>query len=128
MRIRIAQALVIVLAIASLGAARRPISTGAMNYAPGPSKVAAAALSGQPKPFQVGPASWYGEDFHGRATASGEPYNMFDLTAAHLTLPLGTRVKVTNIRNGHSVIVRINDRGPVVPGRIIDLGYRGCGG
>jgi rare lipoprotein A len=71
----------------------------------------------------VGTASWYGEDFVGKPTASGEPYDMYRLTAAHPTLPLGTLVRVTNLRNRHSVIVRINDRGPVVPGRIIDVSY-----
>ena len=58
-----------------------------------------------------------------RLTASGEPFNMYDLTAAHPTLPLGSRVRVTNLRNGRTVVVRINDRGPVVEGRIIDLSY-----
>lgn len=75
------------------------------------------------RPFQVGTASWYGSYFHGKETASGEPYNMYDLTAAHPTLPLGTFVKVTNLRNGRTVVVRVNDRGPVVDGRIIDLSY-----
>ncbi len=76
-----------------------------------------------PKPYQVGRASWYGKLFHGKTTASGEPYDMFRFTAAHLQLPLGTWVRVTNLRNDKSVIVRVNDRGPVVPGRIIDLSY-----
>ena len=58
-----------------------------------------------------------------KETASGEPFDMYDLTAAHPTLPLGTHVKVTNLRNGKTVIVRVNDRGPVVEGRIIDLSY-----
>jgi rare lipoprotein A len=71
----------------------------------------------------VGTASWYGDDFEGKPTASGEPYNMYDLTAAHPTLPLGTFVKVTNLHNRRAVVVRINDRGPVVPGRIIDVSY-----
>jgi rare lipoprotein A len=71
----------------------------------------------------VGTASWYGEYFEGRATASGEPYNMHELTAAHPTLPLGTWVRVTNLHNGRVVHVRINDRGPIIPGRIIDLSY-----
>jgi rare lipoprotein A len=71
----------------------------------------------------VGVASWYGQYFEGKPTASGEPYDMHDLTAAHPTLPLGTFVKVTNLRNGRSVVVRVNDRGPVVDGRIIDLSY-----
>ena len=68
-------------------------------------------------------ASWYGQDFEGKPTASGEPYNMFELTAAHPSLPLGTLVKVTNLRNRRAVVVRINDRGPVVDGRIIDVSY-----
>jgi rare lipoprotein A len=75
------------------------------------------------KPYQIGTASWYGSDFDGKPTASGEPYDMFDLTAAHPTLPLGSHVRVTNLRNGRAVIVRINDRGPIIPGRIIDLSY-----
>ena len=77
----------------------------------------------QSKPYQVGTASWYGRQFHGKTTASGEPFNMFNLTAAHRTLKLGTWVKVTNMRNGASIIVRINDRGPVPESRIIDLSY-----
>jgi rare lipoprotein A len=76
-----------------------------------------------PRPYQVGTASWYGKDFEGKPTATGEPYDMHEFTAAHMTLPLGTWVKVTNLRNGNWVVVRINDRGPVVPGRIIDLSY-----
>lgn len=68
-----------------------------------------------------GIASWYGPGFHGRRTASGERFNQHALTAAHRSLPFGTRVKVTNLRNGRSVVVRINDRGPHIRGRIIDL-------
>lgn len=75
------------------------------------------------KPYQVGRASWYGKLFHGKATASGESYDMFRFTAAHNTLPLGTWVRVTNLHNQRAVIVRVNDRGPVTPGRIIDLSY-----
>ena len=74
-------------------------------------------------PYEVGPASWYGKYFHGKPTASGEAYNMYEMTAAHPDLPLGTRVKVTNLHNAKTVIVRVNDRGPVVPGRIIDLSF-----
>ncbi|HEU4740719.1 MAG TPA: septal ring lytic transglycosylase RlpA family protein [Meiothermus sp.] len=70
-----------------------------------------------------GLAAWYGSKFHGRRTASGEPYDMYAFTAAHRSLPFGTRVRVTNPRNGQSVIVRINDRGPFTPGFIIDLSY-----
>lgn len=68
-----------------------------------------------------GVASWYGPGFHGRKTASGERYNMDALTAAHKSLPFGTRVRVTNRNNGKSVVVKINDRGPYVGGRVIDL-------
>jgi rare lipoprotein A len=70
-----------------------------------------------------GIASWYGHPYHGRPTASGEIYNMYDMTAAHRTLPFGTEVKVHDLENGHNVTVRINDRGPFVKGRIIDLSY-----
>jgi len=72
---------------------------------------------------QSGVASWYGPGFHGRRTANGEIYDQYELTAAHQTLPLGTRVMVTNLNNGRAVEVRINDRGPFVDGRVIDLSY-----
>lgn len=68
-----------------------------------------------------GRASWYGPKFHGRRTANGEIFDSNALTAAHPSLPFGTKVRVTNLRNGRSVIVRINDRGPFVKGRIIDV-------
>jgi rare lipoprotein A len=71
--------------------------------------------------IERGRASWYGPRFHGRRTASGETFNMHDLTAAHKTLPFGTRVRVRNLANGREVAVRINDRGPHVRGRVIDL-------
>lgn len=77
----------------------------------------------RPTPFQVGVASWYGEAFDGKTTASGEPFDMYELTAAHRTLKLGSWVKVTNLRNHRWVLVRINDRGPVPQQRIIDLSY-----
>jgi rare lipoprotein A len=80
-------------------------------------------LTPSAKPYQIGKASWYGGFFQGRATASGENYDMYDFTAAHRELPLGTFVKVTNLSNMKSVIVRVNDRGPVTPGRIIDLSF-----
>jgi len=72
---------------------------------------------------QKGIASWYGKDFHGKLTASGEVYNMYAMTAAHKRLPLGTIVKVRNLDNGREIKVTINDRGPYVRGRIIDLSY-----
>ncbi|HEY6306539.1 MAG TPA: septal ring lytic transglycosylase RlpA family protein [Candidatus Angelobacter sp.] len=86
-------------------------------------KKPAQAQGREQKPYQVGMASWYGKQFHGRATASGEDFDMFELTAAHRQLPLGTYVKVTNLRNGKWVVVRVNDRGPFVEGRIMDLSY-----
>jgi rare lipoprotein A len=73
--------------------------------------------------IETGKASWYGEDFHGHATSSGEIFDMYKKTAAHKTLPIGTYVKVINLENNESTIVRINDRGPFVKGRIIDLSY-----
>lgn len=70
---------------------------------------------------QTGVASWYGVPHHGKKTASGERYNMYGLSAAHRHIKLGSKVKVTNLKNNKSVIVKINDRGPFVKGRIIDL-------
>ena len=77
--------------------------------------------SAQETEIARGLASWYGEPFHGRRTASGEVFDMNELTAAHKTLPFGTRVRVRHASTGKEVTVRINDRGPHVPGRIIDL-------
>ncbi len=84
---------------------------------------------------EIGVASWYGEDFHGKKTANGEIYNMGDLTAAHPTLPLPSLIKVTNLQNGKSQILRVNDRGPFAKNRVIDvsekaaelLGFKGRG-
>ncbi len=75
---------------------------------------------------QRGKASWYGKKFHGRKTANSEIYNMYAMTAAHKTLPLGTYVRVENLNNNKKIEVRINDRGPFVRGRIIDLSYTGA--
>ena len=93
------------------------------TMAAGPVTQGSSSKEVTPKPYQVGRASWYGKQFHGRSTASGEPYDMFQFTAAHRQLPLGTWVRVTNLRNGHSITVRVNDRGPYVGNRIIDLSY-----
>ncbi len=98
---------------------------------------------GHPKPYRVdgtwykpmpdakgfsqrGIASWYGKKFHGRKTSSGEVYNMYAMTAAHKTLPLGTWVRVRHLDSGKQIVVRVNDRGPFVHGRIIDLSYTGA--
>ena len=72
---------------------------------------------------ETGVASWYGKKFHGKPTSSGEIYDMHEMTAAHKTLPLPTRVRVTNLTNGRSVIVKVNDRGPFIDNRIIDMSY-----
>ncbi len=83
---------------------------------------AAAAPDGEV--FQTGVASWYGDDFHGKTTADGEVYDMHKLTAAHPQLPFHTLVEVENLENGRRVLVRINDRGPFLKGRIIDLSLK----
>jgi len=72
---------------------------------------------------QQGLASWYGTKFHGKLTSSGEPYDMYKMTAAHKTLPLPSYVKVTNLQTGKKIVVKVNDRGPFIDGRIIDLSY-----
>jgi len=128
MRRRLAESLAIVLSVASLGAGAasgRGSSEAAKVTSP-----RVISTSGQKphkkqksQPYQVGTASWYGDYFQGKPTASGEPYDMNDFTAAHPSLPLGTFVRVTNLRNGRVVVVRVNDRGPVVDGRIIDVSY-----
>ncbi len=71
--------------------------------------------------YEKGEASWYGPGFNGKKTANGEKFDMYKLTAAHKKLAFGTKVRVTNLKNGKSVIARINDRGPFVKGRVIDL-------
>jgi rare lipoprotein A len=122
---RLAQGLAIAFLVAGLGAAQGPNISEAKSAPVSSAQVRPVVRkqAGKTKPFQVGTASWYGESFDGKPTASGEPYDMYDMTAAHLTLPMGSHVKVTNLRNGKSVIVRVNDRGPIVPGRIIDVSY-----
>ncbi len=72
----------------------------------------------------VGTASWYGPKYHGRTTASGERFDMEALTAAHRTLPFGTRVRVTNLLNGRKLVLKVNDRGPFIAGRVLDVSRR----
>jgi rare lipoprotein A len=88
---------------------------------------AACSVHRTPPPMiggrQEGTASWYGPGFHGKQTANGEIYDQYEMTAAHPSLPLGTRAMVTNLANGRNVEVRVNDRGPFVGGRVIDLSY-----
>jgi rare lipoprotein A len=100
---------------AALGAA---VAAGALVWLAG-----CATQTMKPPTQQRGVASWYGPGFHGQTTASGETYDQYDMTAAHRTWPLGTRAKVTNLENGRACVVRINDRGPFVDDRIMDLSY-----
>ena len=126
MRRRIAHGLAVLLLVASLGAgaAQKPNNSEAGDtQSKQQSSYQKSAQIRHSKAYQVGTASWYGEECDGNTTASGEPFDMYDFTAAHPTLPLGTYVRVTNLRNGRAVIVRVNDRGPVIDGRIIDVSY-----
>jgi rare lipoprotein A len=105
-------------------AARPPAASkpAARAVPPAPSRPSVAVPPGQ-KFDETGEASWYGRAHHGKRTASGQPYDMRKLTAAHRTLPLGTRVLVTNLENGRTVEVTITDRGPFVVDRVIDLSF-----
>jgi rare lipoprotein A len=105
---------------------RKVTLTLASLFIAGSAFISASVAQAEPaetsgKVLQSGHASWYGPGFHGRKTASGETFNTNDLTAAHRTLPFGTKVKVVNKKTGKSVVVRINDRGPYAHGRVIDL-------
>jgi rare lipoprotein A len=111
------------LLVVGLGAAQGPNNSEASSAQTSQIPKSEPSKQAKTRPYQVGTASWYGEFFDGRMTASGEDYDMYDLTAAHPTLPLGSYVKVTNLRNGRAVVVKVNDRGPIVAGRIIDLSY-----
>lgn len=104
----------------ALGAAPGNSTPESLKGAPEQTQEVKPNRSGKP---QIGKASWYGRIFQHHTTASGEPYDMNDLTAAHRTLPMGSWVKVTDLKTERAVIVRINDRGPVTRNRIIDLSY-----
>jgi len=118
---RLAATLSVVVLLTACASAR-PHDTTTVGPTP-PAPPAVTAPPREPDALLTGNASWYGRAHQGRKTASGEPFDMNALTAAHRTLPLGTRVLVTNLRNGRTVEVRINDRGPQIPDRIIDLSY-----
>ena len=96
------------------GGPNRPYTIGGRTYVP---------LTGDVPFTETGLASWYGRKFHGRPTSSGEPYDMFAMTAAHRTLPIPSYARVRNPANGREIVVRVNDRGPFVAGRVIDLSY-----
>ena len=123
---------------ASTGTARRlgagvllmglALSASAKDGSPSGAAPPAAAIKEKPsaKPkhwFQVGVASWYGAKFQGRTTAGGERFDMNQMTCAHRSLPLGTWLRVTNLKNHRTAYVRVNDRGPVLEGRIVDLSF-----
>ena len=119
------------LALSACGTTRhyddRAPTTGSGDYKVGkPYKVGGVWYKPREDPFydRVGNASWYGRDFHGRSTANGERFDMNKLTAAHTTLPMPSFVRVTNLSNGRSLVLRINDRGPFAKGRIIDVSRR----
>src|SRR5579872_2241296 len=122
---RIAHGLMIGVLVVGLGAAQGSNNSEASSAqtVPQTAQPGVRKQAGKTHPYQVGTASWYGEYFDGKPTASGEEYDMYDMTAAHPTLPLGTYVRVTNLGNGKAVVVKVNDRGPIVQGRIIDLSY-----
>ncbi len=124
----------VLLAVLTVGGCRSASTPSLDRQEPPP------ATPGYPKPYRVngvwyqpipdaygfkqrGTASWYGRKFHGRRTSNGEVYDMYGISAAHKTLPFGTVVRVTNLRNERQLDIRINDRGPFVKGRIIDLSY-----
>lgn len=106
-------------------AASRPLDVAAAAPAAAKGQIARLRLlpasPPAPLPYQVGIASWYGAYFQGRETTSGAPFDMWAMTAAHRQLPLGTRIRVTNLQNQRSVVLLVNDRGPVPKSRILDL-------
>jgi rare lipoprotein A len=104
---------------ASLGVTASIIASPAKHDIP----EAPTASASQHHWYQIGKASWYGPHFQGRKTANGEDFNMYAFTAAHRTLPLGTWIRVTNLRNHKSAFVRVNDRGPMPTSRVLDLSY-----
>ena len=122
---RLRLALVLLPALAALQGCAIPLikAPEASSHEAAPDGDVPATQAEEREPFQRGIASWYGLPFHGRKTANGERFDMNALTAAHPSLPFGTRVKVRSLVNGREVIVRINDRGPFTPGRIIDLSH-----
>lgn len=107
--------ILIVIALFSFSCTKSAISTK--------SKIPSLAAQGKPEAVITGKASWYGQPFHGRRTANGEKYNMYAFTAAHKSLPFGSRLLVVNLQNNRSLMVRVNDRGPYIGGRILDLSY-----
>ncbi|MFQ5914040.1 MAG: septal ring lytic transglycosylase RlpA family protein [Nitrospinota bacterium] len=128
MNARLALAVTLVSLLLSGGCALAPVGSGTTGAGRSTKPYTVNGVTYVPRKSargfrQVGIASWYGFSWALRRTASGERYNPYKMTAAHKTLPLTTPVRVTNLENGRSIVVRINDRGPFVRGRIIDLSY-----
>ncbi len=119
----IAVALTIGIISANFTSAASATITQSVAPAPAKSQMRTAASKSPHHWYQLGVASWYGKYFQGHPTASGESYNMFDLTCAHRSLPIGSLIRVTNLHNHKTVVVRVNDRGPVPEDRIVDLSY-----
>ncbi len=115
-------AVVGIIALSPRSEAKIPASVGLLPWKI-PTTQAPVSLAPLPLKREIGWASWYGQEFEGEPTASGEPYDMNGLTAAHRDLPLGTKVQVTNLRNKRTVLLRINDRGPSLGGRAIDVSW-----
>lgn len=105
------------IAFSLLAACSHVVSSSRDSGSAGPVKL------GKPEQVLQGRASWYGHPFHGRKTANGETYDMYSMTAAHKSLPFGSLLKVTNLDNQRELIVRVNDRGPYIAGRIVDLSF-----
>jgi rare lipoprotein A len=125
-----ASALALLLALASIGTAQaehESIAPGAATLAAAVAAAAAAAgpqgCSGPSEYREAGAASWYGKRFQGLPTASGAPFDMYAMTAAHRSLPLGSRIRVTNRSSGKAVLLTVNDRGPFIDGRVLDVSY-----
>jgi rare lipoprotein A len=117
----LSQAAAVLVFTTALGAAPGNSTPESRQGTPGQTQDATPPF--KTRKLQVGKASWYGRLFQHKQTASGEPYDMYQFTAAHRTLPLGSWVQVTDLKTNRSVVVRINDRGPVTKNRVIDLSY-----
>ena len=137
--------LILTLCLSACGGRDRTISSPAKKWVATPGKYDSTdtRVPGTQRPYEIkgktyyplpsaegfeqkGIASWYGKPFHGRKTSNGETYNMYSRTAAHKTLPMNTHLLVKNLDNGREMVVRVNDRGPFVRGRIIDMSYTGA--
>ena len=109
--------------VLTLGLTASVVASPTVKAADAKAATTSVTKASKPHWFQIGKASWYGGRFNGKKTAAGENYDMNALTCAHRTLPLGSWIRVTNLRNRKSAFLRVNDRGPVSPSLIVDLSY-----